>query len=150
MQLVNYTDNIFLLVAYTCKVVNKMKNWFYLIYLHKQLFVCFLIYNPFFFLYFLAVLGLHCRLGFPLVVVSGVTFRLWDMGFSLQWLLLFYSLGSKVCGLSNYSLHALECRLQSTGSMVVTQGLSRFKNVGSFWIRDQTYVSCIGKQIPNH
>ena len=86
LQLVNYTDNIFLSVAYTCKVVNKMKNWFCL---SSQIVVFFfLIYNPFFFLYFLAVLGLHCCLGFPLVVVSGVTLRLWDMGFSLQWLLL--------------------------------------------------------------
>ena len=47
LQLVNYTDNIFLSVAYTCKVVNKMKNWFCL---SSQIVVFFfLIYNPFFF-----------------------------------------------------------------------------------------------------
>ena len=50
---------------------------------------------------FLAVLGLHCCAGFSLVVASRgyplavVTLSLWHMRFSLWWLSLFGSMGSR-------------------------------------------------------
>ena len=43
---------------------------------------------------FLAVLGLHCLAGFPLVASSGGYSELWCTGFSQQWLLL-QSAGSR-------------------------------------------------------
>ena len=58
-----------------------------------------------------------CKLS--LVVVNGSYFSLRYVGFSLQWLLLFRSTGSRCVG----SVLAA-CRLQRVGSVVVVQGLS--------------------------
>ena len=41
-------------------------------------------------------------------------------------------------------------RPSSTGSVAVAHGLAAAWHVGSSWSRDQTHVSCIGRQIPNH
>ena len=38
-------------------------------------------------------------------------------------------------------------RLRSTGSVTVAQGFSNPQQLGSSKIRDQTHVSCIGRQI---
>ena len=51
------------------------------------------------YLFVLAVLGLCCWSGFSLVAVSGGYCPLRCMGFSLQWLLLLQSTGSRTCGL---------------------------------------------------
>ena len=48
---------------------------------------------------FSAMLGLHCCTSFSLVVVSGGYSLLQCTGFSLQWLLLLWIVGSRVCGL---------------------------------------------------
>ena len=40
-------------------------------------------------------LGLHCRLGFSLIEGVGTTLQLRHVGFSLQWLLLLQSMGSR-------------------------------------------------------
>ena len=59
-----------------------------------------LIHSVFFFLsFFVAVLGLHCRVGFSLVVASRADSLLQSMGFSELWLLLLPSLGSRAPGL---------------------------------------------------
>ena len=50
-------------------------------------------------LLFLAVLGLHCCTGFPLIVASRGHSSLWRAGFSLQRLLLLWSTGSRALGL---------------------------------------------------
>ena len=57
---------------------------------------------------------------------------------SLQQLLLLWSLGFRVCGLSRH------------GPSPWSSGLVAPWPVGSSWIRDQTYVSCIGRQILYH
>ena len=41
------------------------------------------------------MLGLHCCVDFSLVAVSGATLPLWCVGFSLWWLLLLWSTGSR-------------------------------------------------------
>ena len=48
---------------------------------------------------FLAVLGLHCFVGFSLLSVSGSYSLFWCTGFSLQLLLLLWSLSSRACWL---------------------------------------------------
>ena len=48
---------------------------------------------------FLAVLGLHSCVGFSPVAASQGYSLLQCMGFSLLWLLLLYSTGSRTCGL---------------------------------------------------
>ena len=39
---------------------------------------------------------------------------------------------------------------ESTGSIIVAQGLSSLRHVGSSWTRDWTHVSSFGRQIPYH
>ena len=84
----------------------------------------FLFKNNFIYL-FMAVLGLHCWAGFPLVVASGGYSPL--HGFSLWWLLLLQDTGSKARRLQPLwpvgSIVAAP-RLQSAGSVVVAPGLS--------------------------
>ena len=69
-----------------------------------------------------------------LVVVSGGYPSLWCTGFSLLWLLLWRSMGSRVHGLQqlwHMSLVALQ-------------------HVKSSRIRDKNHVPCVGRQILNH
>ena len=47
----------------------------------------------------MVVLGLHGCTGFSLVAASGGYSSFQYMGFSLQWLLLFWSTGSRACSL---------------------------------------------------
>ena len=65
--------------------------------------------------------------------VSGGPSCLLRVGFSLQWLLLLWHVGSAVA----------VPWLQSTGSVVVAY-------VGTSWTRDRTHVFCIGRQILYH
>ena len=69
-----------------------------------------------------------------LVVVSRGYFLLQCMGFSLQWLLLLWSTGFRVCGLWYLWL----------------MGLVVMWHVGSSQTSDQTHVLCLGRQILNH
>ena len=84
---------------------------------------CRLIYYSFFlflknkFIYlFLAALGLCCCTWAFLVVASGGYSLLRWSGFSLQWLLLLWSMGSRRMGFSSCGSRALERRLRSCGS----------------------------------
>ena len=54
--------------------------------------------------------------GLSLVVASGGYSLLWCVGFSLQWLLLLRSTGSRCVGFSSCSSWALESRLSSCGA----------------------------------
>ena len=65
---------------------------------------------------FLVALGLCCCAGFPLVAARGGYSSLQCMGFSLQWLLLLQSIGSRCTGFSSCSLQALGDRLSSNGT----------------------------------
>ena len=84
---------------------------------------------------------------------------LWCAGFSLRWLLLLWSTGSRASGLQQLwctSLVAVACGLYSAGSVVVAHGLSCStglvapRHVRSSRIRDQTHVPCVGRRILNH
>ena len=87
-----------------------------------------------------------------LSLVSGSFFASQCTGFSLQWLLL-CSLGSRAQGLQWLqhmgSVVAFR-RLQSTDQLLWLTGLAALQHVGSSRTRDQTHVSCIGRQILNH
>ena len=64
----------------------------------------------------MATLGLHCSVcGLSLVAVSGGSSSLWCVGFSLRWLLLLRSTGSRRAGFSSCSMWA---------SVVVAHGFS--------------------------
>ena len=93
-------------------------------------FICLFIYLIYFWLHwaFIAV----CRLS--LVAASRGYSSLWCTGFSLWWLLLLQSTGSRARRLQ---------QLRRTG-------LAAPWHVGSSRIRAQTCVSCIGRQILNH
>ena len=54
--------------------------------------------------------------GLSLVAVSGGYSSLWCAGFSLWWLLLLRSTGSRHSGFSSCGTRALECRLSSCGA----------------------------------
>ena len=67
-------------------------------------------------------------------------------GFSLQWLLLLRSRGSRRAGFSTCGSRALQCRLSSCGA----RALVAPRHVGSSRTRDRTRVPCIGRWILNH
>ena len=110
--------------------------------------LCFLIYL------FLPALGLRCRAwGFSLVAASRGYSSLWCTGFSLQWLLLLQSTGSRCTGFSSCGTRAQQLWL--VGSRVQAQqlwctGLVALWHVGSSRTRAQTRVSCIGRRILSH
>ena len=82
----------------------------------------------------MAVLGLHCCTGFPLVVGSGGYSLVAVRSLPSQWLLLLWSSGSRMHGL-------LE---------LWHRGLVAPQHVRFSWIRDQTHVSCIGRRLLYH
>ena len=71
---------------------------------------------------FLAALGLRCCVGFSLVVASRGYSSLWCTGFSLRWLLLLWSTGSRCSGFSSCGTWAQQ--LWHAGSVVVARRLS--------------------------
>ena len=92
-----------------------------------------------------------CRLS--LVAASRGYSLLWCTDFSLQWLLLLWSMGSRRMGFSSCGMQAQQLWL--TGSRAQVQqlwcmGLVAPRHVGSSQTRDQTHVPCIGRQILNH
>ena len=72
--------------------------------------------------------------GLSLVAASRGYSLLWCAGFSLRWLLLLQSMGSRLSG-----LHQLWCT-----------DLVAPRHVGSSWTRARTCVPCIGRRILNH
>ena len=98
----------------------------------------------FLFIYFSCAGPSLLRAGFSLVAVSGGYSSLRCSGFSLWWLLLSQSVGSRACRLR---------QLRLAGPRVWAQqlwytGLVAPSLVGSSWTRDQTRVPCIGRRIP--
>ena len=93
-----------------------------------------------------AVLGLCCCTDFSLVAVSSGCSSWQCGGLSLQWLLLWQGAGPRAWGLQ---------QLQFLGSRAQAQrlwhtGLVAPRYVESFWARDRTCVSCIGRWILHH
>ena len=103
---------------------------------------------------FLAVLGLLCCVwALSLVAGSGAYISLWCTGFSLQWLLLLWSTGSRHMGFSSCGTQAQYLWLK--GSRAQAQywwctGLVALWHVGSSQPRAWTHVPCIGWWILNH
>ena len=88
-----------------------------------------------------------------LVVVSGGYSSLRCRGFSLRWLLLLWSMGSRSTGFSSCGTQAQQ--LWFAGSRVQAQqllcmGLVAPRHVGSSQTRAQTHVPCIDRRILNH
>ena len=73
------------------------------------------------------------RAGFSLVAVSRGYSSLWCTGFSLQWLLLLRSMGSR-----------------AQAQQLWPSGLVALRHVGSSQTRDRTRVPCTGRWILNH
>ena len=91
--------------------------------------------------------------GLSLVVVSGGYSSLWCAGFSLRWLVLLRSMGSRHAGFGSCGTQAQQLWL--AGSRVQAQqlwctGLVAPWHVGSSWTRARTRVPCIGRRILNH
>ena len=71
--------------------------------------------NKFIYLFIFGCVGSSLLHGLSLVLVSGGYSSLWCAGFSLRWLLLLQSTGSRRAGFSNCGSQALERRLSSCG-----------------------------------
>ena len=89
----------------------------------------------------LAVLGLCCCIWASAAASEGATLQLQCAGFSLQRLLLLQSTGSRHTG-----FHSCCTWVQQLWPM----GVVTSPHVGCSRIRDQTHVSCIGRQILYH
>ena len=107
-------------------------------------------FKQIYFYLFLAVLDLPCCAGFSLVVVSRLYSLLGCEGFSLRWLLLLGSIGSRACGFPWWHVgsEVVIPRLPSTGPIAVAHGLRFSSARGIFPDQDQTVVPCIGRWIP--
>ena len=91
--------------------------------------------------------------GLSRVAASGGYSLLWCAGFSLWWLLLLWSMGSRHAGFSSCGTWAQQLWL--TGSRAQAQQLWRMgpaapRHVGSSRTRAQTHVPCIGRRALNH
>ena len=98
---------------------------------------------------YLFIFGCAGSLSLPslaLVAASRGYSSLRGTGFSLGWLLLLWSVGSRVCWLQEFWLLGSRAQAQSPW----LTGLAAPQHVGSSWIRDGTYVSCFHRQILYH
>ena len=91
--------------------------------------------------------------GLSLVAASGGCFLLQCAGFSLWWLPLLWSRGSRCVGFSSCSTQAqqlqhTDCRAQA--QQLWCMGLVALWHEGSSRTRDRTRVPCIGRWILNH
>ena len=80
-----------------------------------DLVICKTLFYKFIYL-LMAVLGLRCCAGLSLVAASGGYSLLRCVGFSLQWILLLRSMGSRRKGFSSCGTWALDHRLSSCGA----------------------------------
>ena len=99
-----------------------------------------LFFHLFIYLFWLRWVFVAAR-GLSLVATIGAYSSLWCMGFSLRWLLLLWSTGSRCVGFSSCSMRAQQLWLA---------GLVAPQHVGSSRTRDRTHVPCIGRWILNH
>ena len=109
-----------------------------------------IILNNFIYL-FLAVLGLHCCVGFSLVVTREGYTSLQYSGFSLWRLLSLQSIGSRMCRLTCAGWEQLRLPgARSQYQQLWSTGLAALHHVVSTRIRDWTCVSCIGRPTLHH
>ena len=110
------------------------------------------------FIYFLFIyFWLHCVFiaahGLSLVVASRGYSSLQCVGFSLWWLLLLQSTGSRrvgfsSCGTQPQLLWLVGSRAQA--QQLWHMGLVALRHLGSSWTRARTGIPCIGRRILNH
>ena len=105
------------------------------------------------FIYFWLCWAFVAALGFSLVAASGGYSSLRCVGFSLWWLLLLQSSGSRCTGFSSCGTQAQQ--LWFAGSRAQAQQLRHvdlvaLQHVGSSRTRTRTHVLCIGRRIVNH
>ena len=118
--------------------------------------MCYYVFNinlVILFIYFWLCWVFVAACGLPLVAASRVYSSLRCAGFSLRWLLLLQSTGSRRAGFSSFGTRAQQ--LQLMGSRAQAQqlwlmGLVAPWHVGSSQTRARTRVSCIGRRILNH
>ena len=106
----------------------------------------YLLKSNYIFILFLAVLGLCCCTGFSLVAKRGAS--LWSRcsGFSLQWLLLLCSMGSRACSLQQLQLPGSRAQAQQLWCTdLVAPG-----HVWSSLTKERTRATCIGRWILYH
>ena len=105
------------------------------------------------FIYFWLHWVFTAALRLSLVVLSGGYSLLRCTGFSLQWLLLFRSTGSRHVSFSSYGMRAQQMWLMGSraqAQQLWCMGLVAPRHVGSFRTRARTHVPFIGRQILNH
>ena len=120
-------------------------QFYFILFINKFLFILFI----YFWLrwVFVAVCGLS------LVVASGGYSSLRCAGFSLWWLLLLWSTGSRCADFSSCGTWAQQLWLMGSraqAQQLWCMGLVALWHVGSSRTRAQTCVSCLGRQILNH
>ena len=93
------------------------------------------------FIYFWQCCVFIAARGLSLVAVRGGYSSWWCVGFSLQWLLLLQSTGSRHVGFSTCGVWAQQ---------LWCTGLVAPRHVGSSRTRARTHVLCIGRRILNH
>ena len=87
-----------------------------------------------------------------LVVASWGYSSLWCVGFSLRWLLLLQSVGSRCVGFSSCDTWAQQLWLagsRAQAQQLWCMGFVAPRHVGSSWTRARTHVLCIGRRILN-
>ena len=113
---------------------------------HVFLYLFLLLLNLFIlFIYFWLRWVFVAARGLFLAVASGAYSSLQCAGFSLRWLLLLRSTGSRRAGSV-----VVACRLWSTGSVVVAHGLSCSAACGILLDQGSNLSPCIGRRILNH
>ena len=105
------------------------------------------------FIYFWLCWVFIAACGLSLVVASRGYSSLWCAGFSLSWLLLLWSTGSRHAGFSSCGTQAQQLWLtgcSAQAQLLWRTGLVAPRHVGSSRTRAQTRVPCIGRRILNH
>ena len=116
-------------------------------------FSCFVFFKFILFIYFCLLWVFVAAHRLSLVAASRGYSSLWHAGFSLQWLLLLQSTGSRHTGFSSCGTQAQQLWL--AGCRAQAQQLWRMGSVAPWHVRSSrtrtwTRVPCIGRRILNH
>ena len=147
----HFACEIFVLKCTKKNIVKYIFSFFKIVLVLITLIILFihLFYKFIYFIYFWLCWVFVAVRGLSLVAPSGGCSSLWCAGFSLWWLLLLRSTGSRrTCGMRAQQLWLTGSRAQA--QQLWHTGLVAPRHVGSSWTRDRTRVPCIGRWILNH